>query len=211
MAMNSVLGRALKAACDALISAESLLTKLDQATGDGDLGINLARGAEAIKQATQEYAMADVSAALQAVAARFQNVVGGSSGPFYAVMLLRAAQSLRGATSNDSESWARAIFEACDAIAELGEARPGDRTMLDALLPFATEFNTALQHGVEWREALESAVRAAEAGAASTASMTPRRGRARYLGERVIGHPDPGAVAVSIWLRAIQQSLLTSS
>ena len=79
--------------------------------------------------------------------------------------------------------------------------------MLDALFPFANEINAAIQQRIPTSEALESAVRAAEAGAESTASMLPRRGRSSYLGERVIGSPDPGAVAVSIWLRAIQQAL----
>jgi dihydroxyacetone kinase len=122
-------------------------------------------------------------------------------------MLLRAAQSLQNAADGDLKHWARAALEACQAVGELGGAMPGDRTMLDALLPFATELNAAVQKGSETSEALAAAVKAAEAGAESTSSMVPRRGRASYLGTRVIGHPDPGAVAVSIWLRAIEQSL----
>lgn len=205
--MNPILRRAIQAVCRALIAAEPRLTELDQASGDGDLGMNLARGAEAIEAALSEYASDDEAVVLEALASRFQNVVGGSSGPFYGVMLLRAAQTLRDVPVRDANGWARAALRACEAVAELGDAAPGDRTMLDALLPFANEFDAAIHQAIPWPEALESAVRAAEAGAQSTASMSPRRGRASYLANRVIGHPDPGAIAVAIWLRALQGEL----
>lgn len=206
---NPILRNAIQAICDALIAAEPRLTELDQLSGDGDLGINLARGAQAIKARLAEYPLDDAAAALQAIGGEFQKIVGGSSGPFYGVLLLRAGQSLQvKSAAGTTERWARASLDACEAVAELGGAKSGDRTMLDALIPFATEFHTAIQRGMKISEALKSAARAAEAGAESTASMTPRRGRASYLGERVIGHPDPGAVAVSIWLRAIQRSIV---
>ncbi|HZS54301.1 MAG TPA: dihydroxyacetone kinase subunit DhaL [Bryobacteraceae bacterium] len=214
---NPALRHVIQAVCEALITAEPRLTELDQASGDGDLGLNLARGAQAVQAALDGYPLHDPSAALQAIAGEFQQVVGGSSGPFYGVMLLRASQSLLRATNRDAKScqdakcWARAALDACEAISELGGALPGDRTMIDALMPFATEFNSAIQQEIACADALESAVNAAEAGAEATASMTPRRGRASYLGKRAIGSPDPGAVAVSIWLRAIQQSLARSS
>jgi dihydroxyacetone kinase len=90
--------------------------------------------------------------------------------------------------------WVEALEQGCQAISELGGAQPGDRTMLDALDPFV---KTLQQHGT-----LMAAVKAAEDGAAATAGMKPRRGRSSYLGDRVLGHPDPGARAVVIWLRA---------
>jgi dihydroxyacetone kinase len=122
-------------------------------------------------------------------------------------MLLRASRALQGLSDIGALDWARAALEACEAIAELGGAQLGDRTMLDALSPFAMNFDAEIRQGTTPAEALESGVRAAEIRADATASMLPRRGRASYLGNRVIGHPDPGAVAVAIWLRAIQQSL----
>lgn len=125
-------------------------------------------------------------------------------------MLLRAGQSLQGKLEPAAADWAQAALDACDAVAQLGGAKPGDRTMLDAMVPFATEFFKTLHEGSETPSALASAVRAAEAGAAATASMKPRRGRASYLGERAIGNPDPGAVAVAIWLRAIERALTDS-
>jgi dihydroxyacetone kinase len=92
----------------------------------------------------------------------------------------------------------KAAQAGCEAISELGGAKAGDRTMLDALLPFAARLQ---------RSNLEEAVSTAEEGAQATAMMTPRRGRASYLGERALGNPDAGAVAVAIWLRAILETL----
>jgi triose/dihydroxyacetone kinase / FAD-AMP lyase (cyclizing) len=88
----------------------------------------------------------------------------------------------------------------------LGGARPGDRTMLDALVPAAEALQSALRAGRPWRDALAEAVAAASEGAARTATMAPRRGRSSYLGDRALGHPDPGAEAVALWLRAIAQA-----
>jgi dihydroxyacetone kinase len=191
--LQSPLRLAIDAACDALLDAEPRLTELDQATGDGDLGTNLARGAREIKATLDHMPLDNTAVTLRTIASVFQGAVGGSSGPLYAVMLIRASRAL-----DEGRDWATAASRGWEAISELGGAKAGDRTMLDALLPFATR----LQDG-----GLEQAVRAAEEGAQSTAAMTPRRGRASYLGERSLGHPDAGAVAVAIWLRAIAGAL----
>ena len=204
----STLRDVINAACDALIRAETALSDLDRSSGDGDLGVNLARGARAVKAAIADLPLEDAAATLQAIASVFQETVGGTSGPLYAVMLVRASQSLQGALQcTGANKWAKAALSGAEAIAELGGATRGDRTMLDALFPFATEFSAGVHLGLDISEALESAVRAAEAGAEATAFMLPRRGRASYLGERAIGQPDGGAVAVSLWLRGIQQGL----
>ncbi len=199
--------RAIQAACRALVDAEAWLTELDRAVGDGDLGVSLARGARAIEETLPLYQIYSPADALKAAGSTFQNVVGGSSGPFYAVFLLRAATSLRIAGTSDPNTWAKASREACEAIGNLGDARPGDRTMLDALLPFANTFADSLDEGRSSAEALEAAVRAAETGAEATRTMLPRRGRSSYLGKRAIGHPDPGAMAVALWLRAIVSAI----
>jgi dihydroxyacetone kinase len=201
--------RAIQAACCALIDAEVRLTDLDQAVGDGDLGVSLARGAKAVVESLPIYQLYNPAEAFKAIGLTFQKVVGGCSGPFYAVLLLRAANSLRVANMDDPKAWARASLDACDAISELGGASAGDRTMLDALLPFANALTTALEQGSSTAESLEIAVCAAEAGAEATAQMIPRRGRSSYLGDRAIGHPDPGAVAVAVWLRAVASALAT--
>jgi dihydroxyacetone kinase len=202
--------RAIQAACRALMDAEVRLTDLDQAVGDGDLGVSLARGAKAVEESLPIYQLYSPAEALKAIGLTFQKVVGGSSGPFYAVLLLRAANSLRVGNMDDPKAWAKASLDACDAISELGGATAGDRTMLDAQVPFANALTTALEQGSSTAEALEAAVCAAEAGAEATAQMIPRRGRSSYLGDRAIGHPDPGAVAVAVWLRGAASALATA-
>ncbi|MBV9267151.1 MAG: dihydroxyacetone kinase subunit DhaK [Acidobacteriaceae bacterium] len=188
--------RVIEAACHALIAQEDRLTTLDQAVGDGDLGISLSRGARAILDRLPSWHGTSADA-LKEVGLAAQEVIGGSSGPLYGVLFLRAAAVLQ----NHPTVWAEAAYEACQTVSEVGGAQKGDRTMLDALIPFASAFKAG---------DLTSAVRAAEAGAESTAQMFPRKGRSSYLGERALGHPDPGAVAVTIWLRAVADSLRQS-
>jgi dihydroxyacetone kinase len=192
---DPVLRRAALAAAAALEAAEAELTALDAAAGDGDLGISMARGAAAIR-ALPEAAFADAPTALTAIAGALRRAIAGSSGPFYATALLRAARALPPRPSQ--AEWARAFAVGVAAIGELGGARTGDRTMLDALQPAADALATG---------GLPAAVAAAEAGAEATAAMHPRRGRASYLGARAIGTPDAGASAVVVWLRGIARSL----
>ncbi|SCY64096.1 dihydroxyacetone kinase family protein [Rhizobium sp. NFACC06-2] len=186
----------------ALIAAEPTLTQLDSVTGDGDLGTSMVRGAEAILALPRE-SFADVSGGLMAMANAMRKAIGGSSGPFYATGLMRASRHLAGIEKPTAPKMAEAFVAAVLAVSELGGAKPGDRTMIDALHPAAETFRDKLAAGASADEAWRSASAAGIAGAEATASMKPRLGRASYLGERAIGHPDAGAVAVSIWLEAI--------
>ncbi|WP_435017298.1 dihydroxyacetone kinase subunit DhaL [Tundrisphaera sp. TA3] len=185
------LGSALQRAAHTLIDHADRLTDLDQKVGDGDLGISLARGSRAVLEALPTWPLDDPAATLSALGTLLQRVLGGTSGPMYAMLAFRAASALR----DDPAAWPDAFRDGVAGVIELGGARAGDRTMLDALIP-ASE---ALAEGRSLREAIE----AAEAGAEATAAMMPRRGRSSYLGDRALGHPDPGAVAVALWLRAI--------
>jgi dihydroxyacetone kinase len=193
--------QAVLAVADALDAAESRLTELDSAAGDGDLGISMARGAAAIR-ALPESSWTSPTRALTAIGEALRRSIAGSSGPFYATALLRAARHLADATP-DATAWAEAFQAGVDAVAELGGARPGDRTMLDALHPAADAFARALKAGRPPAEAWAACVLAAERGAEETARMKPRLGRASYLGERAIGVPDAGAVAVTVWLKPL--------
>lgn len=188
------LNRAIEAACQALILAENELTELDRVTGDGDLGSAMARAARAVQEAVPFYPLNDASATLKALAHTLRRELGGSSGPLYGVLFLRCGSALKG------HSWGQALQQGCQAVSELGGAKPGDRTMLDALDPFANQL-------MQSPGAVFDAVNAAEQGAQATALMTPRLGRSSYLGDRVLGHVDPGAKAVCIWLRAVCESL----
>jgi dihydroxyacetone kinase len=194
---------AIESACKALIAAEAELTELDRVTGDGDLGVSMRRAAEAILASLDQYPLNNIPATLKQLGHTAQRVMGGSSGPLYGVLFLRCGNVLESSNSTTLPSWAEALHQGCQAISEMGGAKPGDRTMLDALHTFAE----SLQNSGATREILSSAVDAANRGADATAHMTPRVGRSSYLGERVLGHPDPGAKATAIWLRAACEAL----
>lgn len=192
------LRRAVLAVADALAAAEPLLTELDSRAGDGDLGVSMVRAAEALR-ALPAGAFADPPTALAAMADALRRAIGGSSGPFYATALMRAARELPLAPG--VADWAVAFRAGVAAVAALGGAKPGDRTMLDALVPAADAFAAATGHGLG--AAARAAAEAAERGTEATAAMVPRLGRASYLGARAVGAPDAGAAAVAVWWRSL--------
>ena len=194
------LGAALRRIAEALIGDSSRLNDLDQAVGDGDIGVSLARGARAMIEAIPTLPLDDPGRILED-ARRDPATVARRHvrRPLYAMALLRASARLREAP----DDWAGAFRAGCLGITELGGARPGDRTMLDALVPASEAFAAGLTTGRSSTEAFSEAVTAAESGAKATASMNPRKGRSSYLGDRALGHPDPGAEAVAVWLRAL--------
>jgi len=200
----------LRAVAEALLGSEAELTRLDQAVGDGDLGISLSRGARAMLAELPSYPAAP-AACLERLAGTLRRALGGTSGPLYAVFLLRAAASLSatpgGRSGLDLAGWAEAFRAGVQGIAELGDAEPGDRTMLDALVPAVQALAEAAESGASVPAALADAVRAAREGAHSTSGMVPRRGRSSYLADQVGDTPDPGAVAVWLWLEAIGRAL----
>jgi dihydroxyacetone kinase len=201
--------RAILAACKALIYVEGELTELDRVTGDGDLGTNMERAARAVQDAVGSYPLEDVSATLKALGHTLRRELGGSSGPLYGVLFLRCGSVLGNTVATGLEQWVEALDQGCRAISELGGAKLGDRTMLDALDPFVKVLKNEAGERPS-REAVLAAVEAAERGAAATAQMKPRLGRSSYLGDRVLGHPDPGAKAISVWLRAASEALYAS-
>ncbi|WP_321921864.1 dihydroxyacetone kinase family protein [Paraburkholderia guartelaensis] len=194
---------ALDAVAHALIENEALFTDLDSRAGDGDLGASMQRAAQAML-AVPQGALGSPGSALAALSTALRRAIAGSSGPFYATALLRASRTLGEQAQPGALDWAAAMRAAAQAISELGGAKPGDRTMLDALVPAVDAFESTLKSSRPVGEAWAQAVSAAESGAKSTAQMTPRAGRASYLGARAIGTPDGGAVVVACWLKALQ-------
>ncbi|MEJ2871390.1 dihydroxyacetone kinase family protein [Actinomycetospora sp. OC33-EN08] len=180
----------VEAVCAAVREAEPRLTELDTATGDGDLGTSLSRGADAIVAELDSYRWDDPVAVLRGIAATLRRAIGGTSGPLYATGLLHAAEHLA-----NGGSWATALQAGADGVSDLGGARAGDRTMLDALFPAASALASS--------GSVDDALGAAREGAAATETMAPRRGRSSYLGDRVHGHRDAGAEAVTVWLAAL--------
>jgi len=204
--------QAIEAACKALLAAENELTEMDRVTGDGDLGVSMARGAKAVQDAVAFYPLDNIPATLKALGHTLRRELGGSSGPLYGVLFLRCGSVLEASRATGLAQWGEALDQGCRAISELGGAKPGDRTMLDALDPFVRTLRqgAGVNLGVKaTRDAVLAAVEAAERGAEATAQMRPKLGRSSYLGGRVLGYPDPGAKAISMWLCAACEALFT--
>jgi dihydroxyacetone kinase len=195
----------IEAACTALIQMESELTEMDRVTGDGDLGTSMERAAKAVQVEVRSYPLDNVPATLKALGHTLRRELGGSSGPLYGVFFLRCGSVLEHSGATGLAEWAEALEQGSQAISELGGAKPGDRTMLDALDPFVKILKKCV--GETPREAVLTAVAAAERGAEATAQMKPRLGRSTYLGNRVLGYPDPGAKVIAVWLRAASEAL----
>ncbi|NLS21064.1 dihydroxyacetone kinase subunit DhaK [Rhizobium sp. P40RR-XXII] len=193
------------AVCNALEEAEAHLTELDSKAGDGDLGASMLRGAEAIR-ALPDRAWINPANALVAIGNALRRAIAGSSGPFYAIALTRAGRHLGENNRFSPEDFRAAFAIGIAAISEIGSAKPGDRTMLDALDP-ALRALEATDGNVPAIEAWKRAAMAAADGARRTADMVPRLGRASYLGERALGTEDGGAAAVAIWMAALATSL----
>ncbi|MCC7271942.1 MAG: dihydroxyacetone kinase subunit DhaK [Alphaproteobacteria bacterium] len=195
------LAAALAAVADRLLAAEERLSALDGMVGDGDLGASLARGARVLAAVPAS----DPATTGFAAAEAWRRAVGGTSGPLYAMFLLRAAERLATPLPGEEAAvtWAEAFLAGCAGIAALGGAGRGDRTMLDALWPAAEAFHERVAAGMAPAAAWRAAVDAARAGAEATRAMTARRGRSSYLGERVLGRSDPGAEGVVVWMEAL--------
>ena len=177
------------------------LVDLDRAIGDGDHGENMDRGFKAALEALGQAQPGSVAEVLKTVAKTLMSTVGGAAGPLYGTAFLRASKAA-GDGNLDGAGVAALIAGALDGIQARGKATTGEKTMVDAWTPALEAARAAAESGGDPAAVLEAAATAAEAGAAATEPMRATKGRASYLGERSIGHLDPGAVSTSLILRA---------
>ena len=177
------------------------LVDLDRAIGDGDHGENMDRGFKAAVEALGQAQPASVAEVLKTVAKTLMSTVGGAAGPLYGTAFLRASKAAGDGELNGA-GVAAVIAGALDGIQARGKATTGEKTMVDAWTPALEAARAAAESGSDPAAVLEAAATAAEAGAAATEPMRATKGRASYLGERSIGHLDPGAVSTSLILRA---------
>ena len=177
------------------------LVDLDRAIGDGDHGENMDRGFKAAVEALEQVQPGSVAEVLKTVAKTLMSTVGGAAGPLYGTAFLRASKAA-GDGDLDGAGVAAVIAGALDGIQARGKATTGEKTMVDAWTPALEAARAAAESGSDPAAVLEAAATAAEAGAAATEPLRATKGRASYLGERSIGHLDPGAVSTSLILRA---------
>ena len=177
------------------------LVDLDRAIGDGDHGENMDRGFKAAVEALGQAQPGSVAEVLKTVAKTLMSTVGGAAGPLYGTAFLRASKAA-GDGDLDGAGVAAVIAGALDGIQARGKATAGEKTMVDAWTPALEAARAAAESGSDGAAVLEAAATAAESGAAATEPLRATKGRASYLGERSIGHLDPGAVSTSLILRA---------
>ncbi len=195
---NEDMMRWLERIADVLRENRAYLTQLDSAIGDADHGINMDRGFSAVRDKFPTMASTDIPAQLKTVGSTLVSTVGGASGPLYGTAFLRAGGAVAGKQELTSADVVAMLEAFLGGIVARGKAQPGEKTMVDALTPALAAAKQALDENASLAEITHRARLAAEEGAKATIPMLATKGRASYLGERSIGHQDPGAT--SSWL-----------
>ncbi|WP_276353824.1 dihydroxyacetone kinase subunit DhaL [Cohnella caldifontis] len=184
---------------DRISERKEYLCELDRHIGDGDHGVSMDIGWSAIRQKLRELeSERDLGALLQAVSLAFLNAVGASVGPLYGTAFLRGSAVAKGKSELSDEELAEFWIAAIGGIRQRGKAEPGDKTMIDAWAPIASSLEASLADDEPWDSAWDKAVRAGERGMNATKDLVSRKGRSGRLGDRSVGHVDPGAA--SAWL-----------
>lgn len=179
------------------------LTDLDSPIGDSDHGTNMRRGFTAARNAVEQEPPQTPGSVLVLTGRTLISTVGGASGPLYGTLLRRAGKQLGDEQAVPAALLGEALHAGVEGVTTLGGAAAGDKTMVDALLPALDAFDGALAAGGGTAEALAAAAAAAEEGAKATIPLRARKGRASYLGERSVGHQDPGATSSALLIRAL--------
>lgn len=195
--------KAMEAITGAMNENKDFLTDLDREIGDADHGANMARGFNAVMDKLRASPPPDLQAGLKTVAMTLISTVGGASGPLYGTAFLRCAKAAEGKSKLDAELAGEMLRAAVDGIEARGKAVPGDKTMIDALEPACAAFSEKQRNGESLLHCLEASCEEAWRGVEYTKTIAARKGRASYLGERSIGHQDPGATSACLILNAL--------
>jgi dihydroxyacetone kinase-like protein len=187
----------IQTAADTIAAHADELTALDQAIGDGDHGANMKRGFEAVRGDADAIAQKPLGEALKAIGTKLVMTVGGASGPLFGTLFMALGKELP--SGHDRPALVAALGKAIEAVAARGKSQTGQKTMLDVLAPL----HAALAEG----RTLSAAADAADAASAATAPMKALRGRASFLGDRSIGHVDPGGRSVALLARALAERM----
>jgi dihydroxyacetone kinase-like protein len=187
---------------------KAYLTELDSAIGDADHGINMNRGMTAVVEKLDTLSDGDIAATLKTAGMTLVSKVGGAGGPLYGTLFLQFGASVAGKPTLELTDWAEMVGAGVEGVRTRGKAELGDKTMIDALTPARDALNDAVEEGVAFGEALVVAAAAAEEGMKGTIPLVARKGRASYLGERSVGHQDPGATSSWMLMRTAAETLV---
>ena len=202
---GDVIQKWLRRYADVIAANAANLTDLDAAIGDADHGANMNRGMQAVVAKLPPDAA--ISATLKQTAMTLISTVGGSSGPLYGTLFLQLATKTVGKTELSLGDWTAAFEAGVSGVIARGKAAPGDKTMLDALVPALDALSQAAESDVSLSDALDQSAQAAAAGRDATIPMLAKKGRASYLGERSIGHQDPGATSAHLLLQTLAETV----
>lgn len=180
-----------------------MLTELDREIGDADHGANMRRGFKAVLEKLPTVEDKDIGTILKTVGMTLLSKVGGAGGPLYSTIFMKAGMTIGAKMEMELSDWAQALEAGIMGVATLGKAQLNDKTMLDALYPALDALKQAIADGVPTGDALKRSAEAAHQGMLATVPLMARKGRASYLGERSIGHQDPGATSTTLLLESV--------
>lgn len=183
------------------------LTQLDADIGDADHGLNMNRGFSRVAEKLESMDTQSIETILKTTGMTLMSSIGGASGPLYSTFFIRAAAAINGKQTLDSQDLVDMFKAGAQGIVARGKANAGDKTMCDVWLPVIEAGKAAVANGDDAKEVINKAVLAAEAGVHSTIEMQAKKGRASYLGERSIGHQDPGATSSMFILKGLQKAV----
>jgi dihydroxyacetone kinase-like protein len=201
------LTRMLSGAANLLIANRDHLGKLDAAIGDGDHGVTIERAMKIVLDQIKADKSGEMSRLLEETAWALMDCDGGATGPLYGSLFLGMSNATAGKTALDAKGLADMLGAGLRSIQEQSKAKVGDKTMMDALIPAVEAAQAAAEGGASIETTLQDAAVAAKKGSDYTATIPARFGRAKFQGERTIGHPDPGSVSVSLWFQGLLDSL----
>ncbi|PZC45686.1 MAG: dihydroxyacetone kinase, C-terminal domain [Chloroflexi bacterium] len=201
--ISDLFQQAIGATANTISENAALLNELDAAVGDGDHGSNLSRGFLAVAAQTEELASLDMGEALQRAGMTLVTTVGGAAGPLYGTLLMSMGKAAPCGALLQVQDIAFMLDQGVAAVKQRGRSDVGEKTMLDVLGPVGEAFHRAIAEGARGSEVAAKLVAAAEAGVEATRNMEATKGRAAQLGERSIGHPDPGAMASYLLVKAL--------
>ena len=202
---NEDILRWLERIADVLHENAAYLTQLDSAIGDADHGINMDRGFTAVRAKFPTMATMDIATQLKTVGTTLVSTVGGASGPLYGTAFLRAGVAVAGKQQLGPADLVALLEAFLGGIVARGKAQPGEKTTVDALTPALAAAKEALNEGLPLKELSSRATQAAEEGMKATIPLLATKGRASYLGERSVGHQDPGATSSWLILRSLTE------
>lgn len=191
---------------DVIIENEVYFCELDSVAGDGDFGMSVAKGFNQLKKEWDSLSKDNMGSFLKDCGMIITEYCGGASGPIWGSAFRGAAKATKNLEEVSLQEFAEMMQAAVDAIQKRGNAQLGDKTLLDALIPTTEALKTAASHDLTFKEALEKGAQAAVDGAEKTKSMVASRGRASYVGERSLEHPDAGAMALGVIFTAISEN-----